>query len=215
MNFHSAVKSCVCGLDFCPDRTELFFQHRFCFFWFLRVLTIRPGLPHIPESVGQLVENGRRAAVYGGVSGREQVEDDDFVRALSEPRSGEVHRSCRADIPVAAEAVAVDPHQSFAPVAHVEEGVVARSGFELCPVESGSLRLRGRGVADLLRRFFVVEYDRADVPVPQGAGSFGIFEENLPENAFAVGKPGVGVDASHGLDHQRQFRFGVSCRELA
>src|SRR4029078_2266053 len=51
------------------------------------------------------------------------VEDEDLVRALLQPAAGQVERLLRADVPVAAERVAVDPDGALGELARVEERV--------------------------------------------------------------------------------------------
>ena len=52
-----------------------------------------------------------------------EVEDDDLVFAGAEPWAGDVEGLLRADVPEAADRVAVDPESSLGEVADVEEGV--------------------------------------------------------------------------------------------
>ena len=66
----------------------------------------------------RVVEGGERKGTFGF-----QVEDDDLVVAFFEPGAGDIERLLRADVPIAAERVAVDPDRSFAEGAHVEKRV--------------------------------------------------------------------------------------------
>ena len=66
-----------------------------------------------------------------------EVEDDDFVGAFAEPGAGDEEGLLRADVPEAADGVAVDPEGSFAEVADVEEGVAGGGEGEVGSVEGG------------------------------------------------------------------------------
>ncbi len=54
---------------------------------------------------------------------RGEVEDYDFIVAFAEPGTGDEEGVLGADVPEAADGVAVDPEGSFAEFADVEEGV--------------------------------------------------------------------------------------------
>jgi hypothetical protein len=70
------------------------------------------------------VEDGGCEACDGWNAGRGcEVEDYDFVGALMEPGAGDVEGLLGADVPEAADGVAVDPEGSFAEGAVVEESV--------------------------------------------------------------------------------------------
>ena len=64
-----------------------------------------------------------------------------FSPALSHG-AGHIHRLLRADVPVAAEVVAVDPRKAFAPRAQVEEGVAG-----LFDVHPHAIETPGRSVS--------------------------------------------------------------------
>jgi len=55
--------------------------------------------------------------------GTEQVENHDVIGARAEPRRGQIHRLRRTNIPIFAEAVAVDPEKSEAPIGDVQERI--------------------------------------------------------------------------------------------
>ncbi len=65
---------------------------------------------------------GKTGDGWGGRC-RGEVEDDDFVSALTEPRAGDEESLLRTDLPEAADRVAIDPQGSFSKVPDVEECV--------------------------------------------------------------------------------------------
>jgi hypothetical protein len=70
------------------------------------------------------VEDGGGETLYAGnAGGGSEVEDDDFVGAFIQPGTGDVEGLLGADVPEAADGVAVDPEGAFAEGADVEEGV--------------------------------------------------------------------------------------------
>src|SRR5687768_17238367 len=66
---------------------------------------------------------------------RFEVEDDDLVPPRLQPATGAVQRLLRADVPKAAEVVAVHPHDALAPRAEVEERVADLPQLECAAVE--------------------------------------------------------------------------------
>src|SRR5258708_1829525 len=89
------------------------------------------------------VEDGVVEALDGFVCGGKHVKDDDFVCAGPEPGAGEVERLLRANVPEAAEVVAVDPDDAFAEMAEVEEGARGCGDIEFGMEESGRAKAGG------------------------------------------------------------------------
>ena len=86
----------------------------------------------------------------GFVLRRKHIEDDDLVGAGFEPGAGDVEGLLRADVPEAAEVVAVDPDCALAEGGDVEEGVaggvrVNVRGGRLGNLEPGVLRAKCGG----------------------------------------------------------------------
>src|SRR5271157_908860 len=65
-----------------------------------------------------------------------EVQDDNFVLALPEPRPGKEQALLRTDAPVAAQVMSVHPNVAFAPAAQVEKHVAHRVELESAAVES-------------------------------------------------------------------------------
>src|ERR1017187_9653773 len=119
----------------------------------IRMIQVMPGIiSHHSSTGGRLIDgidggfNGTRAALF-------QIEDDDLIRAGLEPRRRHEEALLRADAPVAAQVVTVDPDDAFAPSAHIEEGVAGCRQAECAAVQGGpGGGLRGerpvRGVGD-------------------------------------------------------------------
>ena len=92
----------------------------------------------------ELVEDRLFEAGELGLGWAQQIEDDDLVLAGLQPGPGRYIGLRRADVPVAAEAVAVDPDDALAPVAQVEEGVGRlRHGERAAPEGRGSVAVVG------------------------------------------------------------------------
>jgi len=72
----------------------------------------------VEDGFGEAAES-EASAGFGG----EHIEDDDFVFADAKEGRGEIESLLRADVPDAAERVAVDPDDAFREGARVEERV--------------------------------------------------------------------------------------------
>src|ERR1035441_9207971 len=125
------------------------------------------------------IEDGMVEPFDGFVRLGQKVEDDDFVAAFAQPRTGDVERLLRADGPEAAEVVAVDPDEDFAEVAGVEKGVVGGGEGKVGSEECGRLGAarggcvgcrRDRGYAAVCDKVGErLIYGRTDVAVGEAA----------------------------------------------
>ena len=84
------------------------------------------------------VEDGGGFSFYGFVGAACEVEDDDFVGALVEPGGGDVEGLLGADVPDAAQGVAVDPDEAFGERAGVQEGIGDLFDRERGAIEAGA-----------------------------------------------------------------------------
>ena len=71
----------------------------------------------------QLVEHRFFQTGDGPLFRADHIKDDDFIFARAQPAAGRIGGLRRADVPVAAEAMAVDPHIALAPVVQIQKRV--------------------------------------------------------------------------------------------
>src|SRR5580698_153574 len=88
------------------------------------------------------VENGRRTACDGLTRRALEIENDYVVLAFVQPRAGQVESHLGADVPDAAQRVAVDPDEAFGECAGVEEGVAYLVYLKCAAIEAGAGAVR-------------------------------------------------------------------------
>src|ERR1039458_2468072 len=89
----------------------------------IRTIQVMGGIISHHSSPGRGVIDGIGGGLDEAGGGVIEIEDDDLVRADLKPRRRYEEALLRADAPVAAQVVTVDPDDAFAPSAHIEEGV--------------------------------------------------------------------------------------------
>ena len=144
----------------------------------------------------------------------DHVEDDDFIFARAQPAAGRVGRLRRADVPVAAEAMAVDPHIALAPVVQIQKRVAGFFQRERAAPEGRSALHPALvfGLAESkfqARQHLVIQRQIENFPAFQNfAAKF-----HRRDQAFAVGHFRAEIDAAHRLDENVQLRFLVAFRQ--
>src|ERR1039458_5471205 len=104
----------------------------------IRMIQVMPGIISHHSSTGGRLIDGIGGGLNGTGGGVFQIEDDDLIRAGLEPRRRHEKALLRADAPVAAQVVTVDPDDAFAPSAHLEEGVAGCRQAERTAVQRGA-----------------------------------------------------------------------------
>src|ERR1017187_6229846 len=139
--------------------------------------------------------NGTRAALF-------QIEDDDLVRAWLEPWRRHEEALLRADAPVAAQVLTVDPDDAFAPSAHIQEGVAGCRQAERTAVQRGP----GGGLRRERPAGGIGDGQRIDFPGRELVA----IQRDFFGDAFAVGDElRAEVDAAHVFDQDVEGYAGV------
>ena len=129
----------------------------------------------------EAVDYGLFQATALGFARSEDVEDKYLVLTLPEPATGCVERLLRTYFPDAAEGMAVDVYESFAPGGEVEEGIGGFDDVEGAAVDAACHAVLRGGACGVAFRFgyipechgfirFVSIGDEVDVPVAELAG---------------------------------------------
>jgi hypothetical protein len=105
----------------------------------------------IQKGFRQTGETRRSRSAFSEQVFSEKIKGNNFIPALTQPRTGDIKRLLRTQVPKAAKGVAIDPESAFAESANVEKDVSGRTGLEVSPEKCRPrFRVRIRPVFDVV-----------------------------------------------------------------